>query len=87
MTAEGAGTITNGVISSSILPAQTSAKDRKWTTLTFNVKGATNKTRIKLACEKSAAGYRINLDNVKVMGAAKTVVTEKLPAPSEETMK
>lgn len=87
VTAEGAGTVTNGVISSSVLPAQTSAKDRKWNTLTFNVKGATNKTRIKLACEKSAAGYRINLDNVKVMGAAKTVVTEKLPAPSEETMK
>jgi len=87
VTAEGAGTVTNGVISSSVLPAQTSAKDRKWTTLTFNVKGATNKTRIKLACEKSEAGYRINLDNVKVMGAAKTVVTEKLPAPSEETMK
>lgn len=87
VTAEGAGTVTNGVISSSVLPAQTSAKDRKWTTLTFNVKGATNKTRIKLACEKSEAGYRINLDNVKVMGAAKTVVTEKLPAPSAETMK
>lgn len=87
VTAEGAGTVTNGVISSSVLPAQTSAKDRKWTTLTFNVKGATNKTRFKLACEKSAAGYRINLDNVKVMGAAKTVVTEKLPAPSAETMK
>lgn len=87
VTAEGAGTVTNGIISSTVLPAQTSAKDRKWTTLTFNVKGATNKTRIKLACEKSAAGYRINLDNVKVMGAAKAVVTEQLQAPSVETMK
>ena len=28
VTAEGAGTVTNGVISSSVLPAQTSAKDR-----------------------------------------------------------
>lgn len=87
VTAEGAGTVTNGIITSSVLPAQTSAKDRKWTTLTFNVKGATNKTRIKLACEKSAAGYRINLDNVRVMGAAKAMVTEQLQAPSVETMK
>ena len=87
VTAEGAGTVTNGTIDSNVLPAQTSAANRKWTTLTFNVKGATNKTRIKLACEKSAAGYRINLDNVKVMGAAKQVVTEKLPAPSPEAVK
>ena len=87
VTAEGAGTVMNGAIDSNILPAQSSASERKWTTLTFTVKGATNKTRIKLACEKSAAGYRINLDNVKVMGAAKPVVTEKLPAPSAETIK
>ncbi len=85
VTAEGAGVVTNGTINSTVLPAPTNASERKWTTLTFTVEGATNKTRIKLAAEDFSAGNnRLNIDNFVVMGAAKTEVKEQLPAPDAE---
>ena len=85
VTAEGAGVVTNGTINSTVLPAPTNASERKWTTLTFTVEGATNKTRIKLAAEDFAAGNnRLNIDNFVVMGAAKAEVKEPLPAPEAD---
>lgn len=85
VTAEGAGVVTNGTINSTVLPAPVNASERKWTTLTFTVEGATNKTRIKLAAEDFAAGNnRLNIDNFVVMGAAKEDVKEQLPAPDAE---
>ncbi|WP_295937095.1 fibronectin type III domain-containing protein [uncultured Alistipes sp.] len=85
VTAEGAGVVTNGEVNSTVLPAQTSAAGRKWTTLNFTVQDATNKTRIKIAAQTyNETGYRINIDNVVVMGAEQPAVTEKLPAPDLE---
>lgn len=82
VTAEGAGAIADGTINSTVLPTPTSVAERKWTTLTFTVEGATKKTRIKLAAEDFTAGNnRLNIDNFVVMGAAKVDVTEQLPAP------
>lgn len=85
VSAEGAGVVTNGEVNNDILPAQTSAAGRKWTTLNFTVKDATNKTRIKIGAQTSGLeGYRINIDNIIVMAADKVEVTEKLPAPELE---
>ncbi len=84
VSAEGAGTISNGTVNTANLPTQSSSGDRKWRTLTFTVKNATNKTRIRIGAEGDGAGYRINIDNIKVMGAEKAVVTEQLPAPEAE---
>lgn len=85
VTAEGAGVVTNGTINATVLPAPTNASERKWTTLTFTVEGATNKTRIKLAAEDFSAGNnRLNIDNFVVMGAAKEDVKEQLPAPDAD---
>lgn len=82
VTAEGAGNVVNGRIDDMLLPAPSGASARKWTTLSFTVEGATSKTRIKIAAEDlSAAGSRMNLDNIVVMAADAVAVTEKLPAP------
>ena len=82
VSAEGAGVVTNGEVNNTVLPAQTSAAGRKWKTLTFTVQDATNKTRIKIEAQTyNEKGYRINIDNIVVMAADKTEVTEKLPAP------
>lgn len=87
VSAEGAGTVTNGEVNNTVLPAQTSAAGRKWKTLTFTVKEATNKTRIKIAAQTMGLeGYRINIDNITVMAADKVEVTEKLPAPELEKL-
>ncbi|WP_419510320.1 fibronectin type III domain-containing protein [Alistipes sp.] len=87
VSAEGAGTVTNGEVNNTVLPAQTSAAGRKWKTLTFTVKDATNKTRIKIAAQTMGLeGYRINIDNITVMAADKVEVTEKLPAPELEKL-
>lgn len=81
VSAEGAGVVTNGEVNNTVLPAQTSAAGRKWKTLTFTVQDATNKTRIKIEAQTyNEKGYRINIDNIVVMAADKTEVTEKLPA-------
>ena len=85
VSAEGAGVVTNGEVNNTVLPAQTSAAGRKWKTLTFTVQDATNKTRIKIEAQTyNEKGYRINIDNIVVMAADKTEVTEKLPAPELE---
>lgn len=85
VSAEGAGTVTNGEVNNTVLPAQTSASGRKWKTLTFTVLDATNKTRIKIEAQTyNQTGYRINIDNIVVMAADKVEVTEKLPAPELE---
>lgn len=82
VTAEGAGVVTNGTVNTTILPPPANASERRWTTLTFTIEGATNKTRIKLAAEDFSAGNkRLNIDNFVVMGAAKADVKEQLPAP------
>lgn len=82
VSAEGAGTVLNGKVDAAVLPTQSSAADRKWKTLSFTVQDATNKTRIKICAESlDGAGYRINIDNIVVMGSDETEVTEKLPAP------
>lgn len=82
VSAEGAGTVINGEVNNSVLPAQTTAAARKWKTLQFTVKEATNKTRIKIAAQTSGEkGFRINIDNILVMAADKVEITEKLPAP------
>lgn len=85
VSAEGAGVVTNGEVNNDILPAQSSAAGRKWTTLNFTVKDATNKTRIKIGAQTyNETGCRINIDNIIVMAADKVEVTEKLPAPELE---
>ena len=85
VSAEGAGVVPNGEVNNTVLPAQTSAAGRKWKTLTFTVQDATNKTRIKIEAQTyNEKGYRINIDNIVVMAADKTEVTEKLPAPELE---
>lgn len=84
VSAEGAGVVLNGNVTNAVLPAPAGASSRKWTTLSFTIEGATNQTRIKISAEDiSAAGSRMNLDNIVVMGAAKPEVTEKLSAPDE----
>ena len=85
VSAEGAGTVTNGEVNNTVLPAQTSASGRKWKTLTFTVQNATNKTRIKIGAQTyEQTGYRINIDNIVVMAGDKVEVTGKLPAPELE---
>lgn len=87
VSAEGAGTVLNGTVNAAVLPTQSSAADRKWKTLNFTVQNATNKTRIKICAESlDGAGYRINIDNVVVMGSDVVEVTEKLPAPDVEAI-
>lgn len=82
VSAEGAGTVLNGVVNAAVLPTQSSASARKWKTLNFTVQDATNRTRIKICAESlDGAGYRINIDNIVVMGSDEVEVTEKLPAP------
>lgn len=87
VTAEGAGTVLNGMVNATVLPTQSSASAREWHTLNFTVQGATNKTRIKIAAETfDGAGYRINIDNIVVMGSDVVEVTEKLETPSAEAI-
>ena len=85
VSAEGAGSVVGGVVDSSVLPAQTSSSDREWKTLSFVVNDATNKTRIRIEAEQMGlTGYRMNIDNITVMGADKIEITEQLPAPDPE---
>lgn len=87
VSAEGAGTVLNGMVNAAVLPTQSSASERRWRTLTFTVQGATNKTRIKICAETlDGAGYRINIDNIVVMGADEVEVTEKLEAPAADAI-
>lgn len=85
VSAEGAGSVVGGVVDSSVLPAQTSSSDREWKTLSFVVNDATNKTRIRIEAEQMGlTGYRMNIDNITVMGADQIEITEQLPAPDPE---
>lgn len=85
VSAEEAGVVLNGNITAATLPAPAGASSRKWTTLSFTIEGATNRTRIKISAEDiTVAGSRMNLDNLVVMGAAVTEVTEPLPEPDRE---
>lgn len=87
VSAEGAGSVVGGVVDSSVLPAQTSSSDREWKTLSFVVNDATNKTRIRIEAEQMGlTGYRINIDNIVVMGADKIEITEQLPPVDPETI-
>lgn len=87
VSAEGAGTVLNGMVNEAVLPAQTSAAGRKWKTLSFTVQDATNKTRIKICAETfNQTGYRMNIDNIVVMGTDKVEVTEQLAAPSADAI-
>lgn len=87
VSAEGAGSVVGGRVDSSVLPAQAYSSDREWKTLSFVVNDATNKTRIRIEAEQmELTGYRINIDNIVVMGADKIEITEQLPPVDPETI-
>ena len=87
VSAEGAGSVVGGRVDSSVLPAQAYSSDREWKTLSFVVNDATNKTRIRIEAEQMGlTGYRINIDNIVVMGADKIEITEQLPPVDPETI-
>ncbi len=89
ISAEGAGNLIGGRLDTNALPFPTNAGERKWTTKTFVIEGASSETMLKFSAERvgiRTIQSRFFLDNIVIMTGETFKLTEQLSAVNAESI-